>query len=96
MRLLFISHGDPDYENDTLTEKGVREAECLAKYIQKISGTSATGWGDKTYNGVSCYGNDITLPSGNYDSVVLQIKQISTGAGDVSDTVAHNTHIWFE
>lgn len=36
MRLLFIRHGDPDYENDTLTEKGVREAECLAEYIQKI------------------------------------------------------------
>ena len=30
MRLLFVRHGDPDYENDTLTEKGVREAELLA------------------------------------------------------------------
>ena len=31
MRILLIRHGDPDYENDTLTEKGCREAELLAK-----------------------------------------------------------------
>ena len=36
MRLLFIRHGDPDYENDTLTAKGIREAECLAEHIKKI------------------------------------------------------------
>lgn len=31
MRLLFIRHGDPDYEHDTLTEKGHREAALLAE-----------------------------------------------------------------
>ena len=31
MKLLFIRHGDPDYEHDTLTGKGEREAELLAK-----------------------------------------------------------------
>lgn len=31
MRILFIRHGDPDYENDTLTEKGHREAALLAE-----------------------------------------------------------------
>lgn len=31
MRIIFIRHGDPDYENDTLTEKGWREARLLAK-----------------------------------------------------------------
>ena len=31
MRILFIRHGDPDYENDTLTEKGCREADLLAQ-----------------------------------------------------------------
>ena len=31
MRILFIRHGDPDYLNDTLTEKGCREADLLAK-----------------------------------------------------------------
>ena len=30
MRLLFIRHGDPDYEHDTLTEKGEIEAQLLA------------------------------------------------------------------
>lgn len=36
MRLLFIRHGDPDYENDTLTEKGHKEAQLLAQYIKKF------------------------------------------------------------
>lgn len=30
MKLLIIRHGDPDYENDTLTEKGWKEAELLS------------------------------------------------------------------
>ena len=30
MKLLIIRHGDPDYEHDTLTEKGWREARYLA------------------------------------------------------------------
>lgn len=33
MRLIFIRHGDPDYEKDSLTEKGWKEAELLAKRI---------------------------------------------------------------
>lgn len=36
MRLLFIRHGDPDYEHDSLTEKGMREAELLAARMQGI------------------------------------------------------------
>lgn len=35
MRILFIRHGDPDYEHDTLTEKGHREAALLAERIEK-------------------------------------------------------------
>lgn len=31
MRIILIRHGDPDYVNDALTEKGKREAELLAK-----------------------------------------------------------------
>lgn len=31
MRLILIRHGEPDYEHDTLTEKGWREAACLAE-----------------------------------------------------------------
>ena len=35
MRIIFIRHGDPDYKNDTLTEKGVREAMLLSERTQK-------------------------------------------------------------
>lgn len=34
MRLLIIRHGDPDYERDTLTEKGHREAALLAARLK--------------------------------------------------------------
>ena len=33
MRILLIRHGDPDYENDSLTEKGRREAHMLASRL---------------------------------------------------------------
>ena len=33
MKILIIRHGDPDYENDSLTEKGRREAELLSERI---------------------------------------------------------------
>lgn len=36
MRLLLIRHGDPDYERDSLTEKGWREAALLAERISKL------------------------------------------------------------
>ena len=34
MRLIFIRHGDPDYENDTLTSQGHQEAEALGQYLK--------------------------------------------------------------
>ncbi len=36
MRLLLIRHGDPDYERDTLTEKGRREADYLAERLSRL------------------------------------------------------------
>lgn len=36
MRLLIIRHGDPDYEKDSLTEKGWREARLLAERMAKV------------------------------------------------------------
>lgn len=36
MRLLIIRHGDPDYEKDSLTEKGWREAALLAKRLSRL------------------------------------------------------------
>ena len=35
MRLIIIRHGDPDYENDTVTEKGAREVALLAERMEK-------------------------------------------------------------
>ena len=34
MKIYLIRHGDPDYENDTLTERGHREAEALVAYLR--------------------------------------------------------------
>ncbi len=36
MKLIFIRHGDPDYENDRLTEQGIREAKLLAQRMRRI------------------------------------------------------------
>lgn len=35
MRIIFIRHGDPDYQNDRLTEKGRREAALLAERVSR-------------------------------------------------------------
>lgn len=34
MKLIFIRHGDPDYVNDSLTPKGMREAILLSKRVK--------------------------------------------------------------
>lgn len=34
MQLLIIRHAEPDYETDSLTERGAREAELLGKFLQ--------------------------------------------------------------
>ena len=36
MKLHIIRHGDPDYDRDTLTERGWREAELLAERTGKM------------------------------------------------------------
>ncbi len=36
MKLIFIRHGDPDYQVDGLTEQGVKEAKLLAPRMKKI------------------------------------------------------------
>lgn len=41
MKLLIIRHGDPDYEHDDLTEKGVSEATALSEWIEKQGVTAA-------------------------------------------------------
>ena len=34
MKILISRHADPDYEHDTLTEKGLFEAEMLSRVMQ--------------------------------------------------------------
>ena len=36
MKLLIIRHGDPDYEHDSLTPQGEKEARCLAARLLKL------------------------------------------------------------
>lgn len=36
VKLLIVRHGDPDYVNDILTEKGKREAEYLSRELCKV------------------------------------------------------------
>lgn len=36
MHLIFIRHADPDYENDSVTEKGRRELELLARRVSHL------------------------------------------------------------
>ncbi|MBQ8203608.1 MAG: histidine phosphatase family protein [Clostridia bacterium] len=36
MKILIVRHGDPDYEKDSLTEKGFREAELLSEKLKKL------------------------------------------------------------
>lgn len=40
MKLIFVRHGDPDYEKDSLTEKGWKEAELLVPRMQKLNVTN--------------------------------------------------------
>ncbi len=34
MRILFVRHCDPDYQHDTLTERGLHEAELLREFLK--------------------------------------------------------------
>ena len=36
MRLIIVRHGDPDYEHDTLTETGWKEAQALVPRFQNM------------------------------------------------------------
>ena len=35
MRIVFVRHGEPDYEHDCLTETGVRQAEQAAERLKE-------------------------------------------------------------
>ena len=39
MEILIVRHGDPDYERDSLTYKGIEEARLLAERLSKLEVT---------------------------------------------------------
>ena len=45
MKIIFIRHGEPNYEIDSLTEKGWREAELLSAVNATGIGPAALGGG---------------------------------------------------
>ncbi|WP_308784029.1 hypothetical protein [uncultured Blautia sp.] len=52
MKIRFIRHGDPDYVNDTLTEKGRKEAELLAKAADRLGLLYVASWKSYGYSGI--------------------------------------------
>lgn len=36
MEIYIVRHGDPDYEHDSLTQRGVEEARLLSKRLSKL------------------------------------------------------------
>ena len=36
MKITIIRHAEPDYENNTITKKGFKEADILGKYFKNI------------------------------------------------------------
>lgn len=41
MKIIIVRHGDPDYEHDSLTPKGWREAEFLSEWVADMNITKA-------------------------------------------------------
>jgi probable phosphoglycerate mutase len=37
MRIVFVRHGEPDYENDCLTAEGRRQAAAAAEFAEEES-----------------------------------------------------------
>ena len=67
MKLLIIRHGEPDYRHDSLTEKGRREAECLAEYLYGQ---------DLTYIYTSPYGRAKETASYTLEKLGLEAEEL--------------------
>ena len=67
MKLLIIRHGEPDYRHDSLTEKGRREAKCLADHLCGQ---------DLTYIYTSPYGRAKETASYTLEKLGLEAKEL--------------------
>lgn len=90
MRLVFVRHGEPDYDNDTLTENGLKQAEMTAERLQD-EGISAIF--------SSPMGRAVKTASFTADKLGLDIEkldfmhEIDWGSKDGSE-IAFNGHPW--
>lgn len=60
MKIIFIRHADPDYENDCLTEVGVQQAQALAEFIKSIpvDNVYSSPLGRAYLTATACYSKD--------------------------------------
>ena len=69
MKLIFIRHGDPDYVHDTVTARGVKEAQALNKRVAQWNVDrfycSPLGRARDTA-ALALEGSGTTLPSSNF------------------------------
>jgi rod shape-determining protein MreB len=75
LKLLIVRHGDPDYEIDSLTEKGWREAEYLAERLAAGTGLRVNVSEDPITSVV--LGLAKIIKDDNYKSVAYAIEGMS-------------------
>jgi len=87
MKIVFVRHGDPDYVNDTLTEKGLREAETLRERIENLGGDeffcSPLGRAQKTCE----------IAMGNMNEEVITLDWLREFPGEILDPETKRTRI---
>lgn len=93
MRLIFVRHGEPNYENDTLTENGNDQAKKTAERLKNegISAIYSSPMGrayETAYYTADIYGLDITK--------LDFMHEINWGAkaGASTDSIPYNGHPW--
>ena len=73
MKIIFIRHGEPNYEIDSLTEKGWREAELLSKRTAKWNVTDFYCSPLRTREGYGFFYAEKCGPRGRNSSVAAGI-----------------------
>ena len=60
MKIIFVRHGDPNYELDTLTPVGVEQAQALAEYLKDMpmDGIYSSPMGRAYLTATTCYPAD--------------------------------------
>ena len=60
MKIIFIRHGDPNYELDCLTEVGIEQAKALGEYMKDIpvDGVFSSPHGRAYLTAKACYPED--------------------------------------